>query len=984
MKSDILLGRGQVVFASTMENCPSEQELGLLSRKELPAEDSTRVEKHLLTCATCYATVLRGPENDTGQQQTGALSAAPLWKTAQEEKTLQWPPGTDLGRYVILEVLGKGGMGVVFRAYDKELDRAVALKVLHDGGEEGSSEGATRLVREAQAMARLSHPNVVAVHDVVVLEKRVCVVMELVEGTTAREWSKAAPKKSWREVVAVYRAAAEGLAAAHDAKLVHRDFKPDNVLVGRDGRTRVTDFGIARLAAEEGPTPSQSTTLSQLSEVALGGGNSLRESVTLQGRVVGTPRYMAPELLDGVPAGERTDQFSFGVALYEALYGQHPFAGNAPNERFAAAKRGELRPPPAGAHVPQWVHRVVTRALASEAAQRFASMRSVSQALGKDPSQTRNRGLAIAGVAAAIGVVVLLSVQSARARAQLCTGSEAKLAGVWDPQLRQRMEAAFLATRLPFAEDTFRLGAAALDRYTTRWAQTHHDACLATRVRGEQSDQLLTLRMTCLQERLAAVSATTELFANADAPLVGKAMQTLDGLPSLATCSDVARLTARLPPPEDPEAAAEVARIRSELGRVRMLNEAGRYPEAEKVALAADEAAAATGHVPLRAETRLWLGTSLMRRSKYDEAEKQLVASLVDALAVGHEEVLARVTVQRALVFTGLRRFDIAMEWTDLAEGANARARDPDVSVAIPHVRGGIEIWRNDFRKASRYFHQSKEILREQAGDVDARTIAPSFNIALSLSSLGQYREAKVRFEETLATARRKLGIKHPLSLYPLWGCGLSAFNLGDYPAAEKFFSELLEVDGESINACAAWVGLGEIAREQRRYDDALVAMDRAEAIAAKLHKAGDPVLVEISALRGFVYLAKGADQQAEDIFDQVLATAKDDGSNVRINTLRGKATVLLRRGQAAKALLLAEQAVKGYSSKTRTYRDLLTAQLVVAQAQQALGRREDARTTAQAVVDAALTEFDEGHIIVGDARRLLSGLEPMNAKASP
>ncbi len=235
----------------TLDTCVSEAQFSALSRGELSPEAVVAINAHASRCATCYARLLRGEGHDTRERETGVLEGKPRW--AEPEGTeLDWQPGRDLGRYVILLTLGKGGMGVVYRAYDKELDRAVALKVLHNRDDEGSSSGGpTRLVREAQAMARLSHPNVVAVHDVVELERRVCVVMELVEGVTVREWLKVEPRPSWKEILRVFRAAGEGLAAAHEAKLIHRDFKPDNVLVAQDGRIRVTDFGIARLAVDE-------------------------------------------------------------------------------------------------------------------------------------------------------------------------------------------------------------------------------------------------------------------------------------------------------------------------------------------------------------------------------------------------------------------------------------------------------------------------------------------------------------------------------------------------------------------------------------------------------------------------------------------------------------------------------------------------------------------------------------------------------------
>jgi len=223
--------------------------------------------------------------------------------------------GTLVGRYVVLDVVGEGGMGVVYSAFDPELDRKVAIKLLQakPGGSTGEQAW---LVREAQALARLSHPNVVAVHDVGTLPgDRVFIAMELVDGVTLRAWLKT--PRSWREVLPIMRAAGAGLAAAHAAGLVHRDFKPDNVIVGNDGRVRVMDFGLAR-AQLDGPAMRSS-------DVAIDSRSPLSDKLTIAGTVVGTPAYMAPEVYQGDAADARTDQFAFGIALYEALYRTRPY-----------------------------------------------------------------------------------------------------------------------------------------------------------------------------------------------------------------------------------------------------------------------------------------------------------------------------------------------------------------------------------------------------------------------------------------------------------------------------------------------------------------------------------------------------------------------------------------------------------------------------------------------------------------------------------
>ncbi|MFY0580423.1 serine/threonine-protein kinase [Cystobacter fuscus] len=257
--------------------------------------------------------------------------------------------GTALDRYVVLEPLGQGGMGMVYAAYDSVLDRKVALKLLPPGDVDGDTEmtsGRARLLREAQAMARLSHPNVVAVYDVHQHGLQVFMAMELVEGQTLLQWQRQ-QKRGWKEILAAFLSAGRGLAAAHAAGLVHRDFKPTNVLVGKDGRVRVTDFGLARThnaPPEEPSEPEPSPGTRDTSPVKAH--SMLELELTQRGAVLGTPAYMAPEQFRGAAADARSDQFSFAVSLWEALYGERPFEGTTTGERRQNVLDGRIRTPP--------------------------------------------------------------------------------------------------------------------------------------------------------------------------------------------------------------------------------------------------------------------------------------------------------------------------------------------------------------------------------------------------------------------------------------------------------------------------------------------------------------------------------------------------------------------------------------------------------------------------------------------------------------
>lgn len=296
-----------------------------------------------------------------------------------------------IGRFAVLHLLGAGGMGQVYAAYDAELDRKIAIKLLL-AEDSVDAEGRTRLLREAQAMARVSHPNVVPIFEVGEHEGGIFIAMEYVDGTTLRDWCAEA-SRSWRELVAVYLQAARGLAAAHGVGIIHRDFKPDNALVSVEGepRVRVLDFGLAALPGAE---------LSGGVDVVAS--PSADDRLTLTGAVMGTPAYMAPEQQRGGDVDARADVFALCVALYEAIYGVRPFAGATVTELFAAVQAGELRPPPEGAEsTPRELRDLLRRGLAVDPEARWPSMSALAEALAglldekEERARDRRRGLRV-------------------------------------------------------------------------------------------------------------------------------------------------------------------------------------------------------------------------------------------------------------------------------------------------------------------------------------------------------------------------------------------------------------------------------------------------------------------------------------------------------------------------------------------------------------------------------------------------------------
>ena len=377
---------------------------------EMAAMATAKVESHLATCRDCrtlvaalapapgepdsdLATPMRPARGKRGVRDLALASTEGGGRRGSEPQRNAEPVvavGDQIGRYVVLRRIGAGGMGVVFAAYDPQLDRRVALKLLRTGMGLGEGEAKARLVREAQAIAQLSHPHVVAVYDVgTAASGEVYVAMEFVEGDTLTHWLQRW-ERSWRDLLDVFRDAGLGLAAAHGVGLLHRDFKPDNVLVGSDGRVRVSDFGLARSLVTGDDSDGQPTP-----ELA-----TLRVTLTATGAVMGTPRYMAPEQLRGKDVTAAADQFSFCVALYEALYGAHPFVGDTAAKMIEEGAR--MRPPPDGKGAPAVVATILARGLDPVPARRFPSMTALLAELAHAITPPRRRTVAIIGAAALV------------------------------------------------------------------------------------------------------------------------------------------------------------------------------------------------------------------------------------------------------------------------------------------------------------------------------------------------------------------------------------------------------------------------------------------------------------------------------------------------------------------------------------------------------------------------------------------------------
>ena len=742
--------------------------------------------------------------------------------------------GEQVGRYVVLEQLGRGGMGVVYAAYDPELDRKVALKLLHAQLHAGvdTSEGRPRLLREAQALAKLAHPNVITIHDVGTVAGAVFIAMEFIEGQTLGDWSERA--RPWRERVAMFVAAGRGIAAAHRAGIVHRDFKPDNVMIGKDGRPRVLDFGLARAAdvGEIRGEPIERSSEGALDPVLLSS-STLDTKLTATGTVMGTPAYMAPEQHYGLAVDERSDQFSFCVATYEALYGERPFAGDNLAALAFAVTEGKVREAPAGSAVPGWLRKLLLRGLAVDPAARHPSMDELLRALDRDPTRTRRAVLLGVGLVAAL-VGLALAGQRWLAGPQLCTGAEQHLVGVWDLDTRAALHEAFVASGAVYAEASFAGFAAALDDYAEQWTTMHGQACAATRIHGEQSDEVLTLRMTCLDRSRAQLSALVEVYRSADAQAVERSVEAADSLPPLRLCADVEALTLGVRPPETEALRVRVDELRGRVDVARTLGRSGRIVEAHAQLSALMPEVDATDYRPLVAEAEL-------ARAGASELPEERIAALERAVWMAevshHDRVAAEAWVQLVEARgTGANEFVRALDAVARADAAIERiAGDPELRIRLD-VAHGMVLNSMD-RDAEALVLQRRAHAARIAAGQGGTPIALSEVVALAniLLDHDELDEAEQVLNEAIGHARPLLGDDHPWLARLQATRGRVFYEQSNYVAAEADLRAALVVLERSVGEGSPQVGgvlngLAVLLDEQRRFDEAAPLFERAAA----------------------------------------------------------------------------------------------------------------------------------------------------------
>ena len=879
-----------------------------------------------------------------------------------------------IGRFTVLEQLGAGGMGLVCAAFDPELGRKVAIKLLSPRlAVPGKSDLAhARLLREAQAMARLAHPNVVTVHEVGTHGDLVYIAMEFIVGVTLKHWLRRA-RRPWTEVLSVFLQAGRGLAVAHAAGLIHRDFKPDNVMVTEDPRTgkvervRVFDFGVvqetreaalrqsspghsARTPNPDGrrhptPEPERHDTPSEPLRRALGrslppqsehtpqepldvllphDSNSLpgdeiyTTGLTAAGALVGTPLYMAPEQYDQA-ADERSDQFSFCCALYEALYRRRPYVGDTAAKLQQAKLQGALRRPPRQTDVPPWLHAAVIRGLASNPTRRYPTMEALLAELSHD--HRRRTPLAIVATLACVGVLGLilgLAWTFLRTPVDACRSAAASLDPLWNPAVREQIHTAFRDSQRPHAETAWTAVDARLAAYAEAWSEQRIDLCRTAR--DPQTGPELAFRSLCLAQRRDELGALLGLLASADGEVVDNAVQAAAQLQPVRACDDPFAPVGR-PPAPAAEIETEVRALEHRIAELRAREQTGKYTAGLELADAVLRDARILGHPPLVAEALYWQGLLHSRVGAARPAEAALIEAMQLAEESRHDLFFARATTELVrVVGIDQERHAEGMIYSLIAAAALRRQHEVLGEIVRRGYLGHLHELRGELRAAQAEYSLALEQARSAFPGDDHPQVATALDdLAGMQQKQGDYTSARANYEKVLQIREATQGPGHPRVAEALGHLGRVALDQGQHERARGLFERALGLC-DDLRACgpadraealvnfgrvehamgnharaqtlheealvlyeslygrehgkvaAILVALGGFATQQERYDEAAANYQRALAIQRKLHAEDHPAMAAIHARLGTLARVRGRLDEARAALEQALA----------------------------------------------------------------------------------------------------------------
>ncbi len=708
--------------------------------------------------------------------------------------------GDLIGHFTIIDRLGAGGMGIVYAAYDVELNRKVAIKLLRIAPEQDQSIGRARLMREAQAMAQVDHTNVVTVFEVGKHRGDVYIAMEFVDGETFGDWRKRTAAR-WPEVVNILGQAARGLVAAHAEGLVHRDFKPDNVMVGRDGRVRVMDFGLVRSDGEPGPTSPPEATESgsefdmHLADTRVGESGSdvgvraatSNVGLTKVGSMVGTPAYMAPEQFKREPTDARSDQFSFCVTLWEALFDERPFKGDSLLTLGMNVTEGLRKPVPSGASVPAWLLHVCDRGLSTDRSARFESMRALLDAIESGRRQSKRRWLAVGAATLLLGAAAAWGVNSVaeRRRVQACEAAGRTIDEVWNDEAATRLRQAFEPLGEEASARTLASATTLLDGMAGAWFDARTQSCLKAPMHGDRSEDVRERATWCLDDHRQTLGATLEAVAGThDRAVLLQFVPALSELGGVDDCLDDDALRVRaLPPPSE---RSMVVALRSELASLDALLLTAQFDSAVEAAQSIDARPDAASWVPFHAELSLRLGRALSGRGDLDAAESRLVEGYLEAVDSQSVDIASATALELAKLL-GVQREEPTrgMLWMRLAEvHERARGQTPLRRAGQLHRRSSLLKQLKRFDEAEAGYLEAVALLEAELGPGHLLVARTRNNLGNLYQELSRFDEAMTQFEAAISTRRETLGDTHPDVAQTLVGMANTLGAMGDHDEA--------------------------------------------------------------------------------------------------------------------------------------------------------------------------------------------------------
>lgn len=716
-----------------------------------------------------------------------------------------------LDRYELEEQVGTGGMSVVYAARDVELDRRVALKVMRvDLSVPKEQE---LLLAEARSLAGLNHPNIVPVYDVGYdRQGRLYMAMELVRGQSLRAWLDAT-KRSTSAILDVLIAAGRGLASAHAVELVHCDFKPNNVLVGEDGRVRVVDFGIAqRVFGSDTQTGETGT------------GGSSDSLVRQEQAIVGTPRYMSPEQMQGEPLTPSSDQFSFCLTLYEALYGQLPFLGRSSRKRVRNILDGNLQAPPPGSHVPNRIHAVIVRGLRGDPEARWPSMNDLLRALQRSRSRKRTLGsLVVVGIVGT-GVVsaAMLPVTDP------CASTRDEASSVWTPerraQIRERFESSGIANQQ--LEHT-RIDTN-LSRFAERWAAARVRVCET----ASGAPQRRAAQRTCLHRALQQFSVLVEEVAAGDTATLRNSLEAVSSLPTVASC-DAAVTDEHAAAP--PHLRHQVEGLAEELATIATLLDLHRYERADELTARILRESEQLGFAPLLAEAQYRRADLLHAQGLQVDAAAVFEQAFHTAQAAHRDRLAARIAVELHLTYGyHLARPKLAARWEGLAQAAVERLGDDAGTLRAEHIRtvGLVALRNTDYALARDRFEETLA-LYEGLEDADPLLHAEAqSNLGIAALELGQLDAADAAFRSALEDTEREVGRFNNRHITIINNLGNLEQMRGDHQASHDYFAQVYETElalygGEDVRVAMSLNNMGTALMSLRRDAEAIVLFER-------------------------------------------------------------------------------------------------------------------------------------------------------------